>query len=506
MIQNGVSRATIAALLVVSIAAIGVALYVFQTRPATSETGETLNTGTTAATSTLVVNDNRQINVASTTTDAAIHASTSSIEMPAAAPIAQITETKQTAQKTSAPVAKEAEAEGAGAPVSGFALNPFYTEKCPFITYSMATGSRDATTDGQVTKLQDFLREQNLFSKASNGVFDQDTMQAVARWQKYVGFAGQIKTLGTVGDITREHINGLCKVGSMVPPKIGSLYTTPKGTPTINMPEGWTAHVVVDEPIVPIQKSGVRTVVNFVDEHSPHYRGLTYMLYSNGGATGGDVGAVESQIMQNLIGRGAPQTTSISNNSLSPDEYGMPVTELFYEGPNDITDAASFIKTRIFSVQNFTTVVTAASAKEFTPETDIHTWSKPVFDTAAAFTHVNGAFTATPITEYLNAEFTDIRSIPKGTAADFYLSKCYPITFDMTVDTNNTDAHSDGQVSELQKMLLEKYSMSPFFLTSGKYGANTALLVARFQREMGLEGSGGVGAKTREALDHCKTK
>src|SRR3989344_220750 len=43
----------------------------------------------------------------------------------------------------------------------GFVVNSFYSVKCPFITYSIVVGSSDATTEGQVSKLQDFLRLQN---------------------------------------------------------------------------------------------------------------------------------------------------------------------------------------------------------------------------------------------------------------------------------------------------------------------------------------------------------
>jgi peptidoglycan hydrolase-like protein with peptidoglycan-binding domain len=381
----------------------------------------------------------------------------------------------------------------------GFVLNTFYTEKCPFITYSMVKGTSDATTGGQVTKLQDFLRVQNMFLKSSTGYFDEDTVTAVAKWQKYIGFADELKTPGTVGPKTQEYMNNQCVVGTDTFPKDGKLFVTPNGTPTIHVPTGWKTTVLVDNKLSTSTISGAQTVVTFTDGNNPPYRGLTYMLYANGGSTGNDVGTAEVPIVTNILKEGMGPKKIISNKDVY--EESLFIKEIVYEGVDDVTDSDSVIKTRIFSLPNYTYVLTGASSKKYTAYTDIHTWYSTVFGTLHVPSKYKTLTGGIPVNEYLAQQVTYMRSLPQGIAKEFYLSECPTVTEDLVY--GDTDSVKKGQIKQLQRMLSDKYQITPGMIT-GTYDGMTLLAVIRFQREMGLEGSGGVGVKTRAMLDKCK--
>jgi peptidoglycan hydrolase-like protein with peptidoglycan-binding domain len=72
---------------------------------------------------------------------------------------------------------------------------------CVVITNTLAKGSTDATSGGEVTVLQVFLETQG-FSFPDKGVFGALTENAVASWQTTNG----ISATGTVGPLTREAI------------------------------------------------------------------------------------------------------------------------------------------------------------------------------------------------------------------------------------------------------------------------------------------------------------
>lgn len=396
---------------------------------------------------------------------------------------------------------------------TGFVMNEFHSEKCPFITYPMAIGTSDATTDGQVSKLQDFLREQNVFTKASTGYFDRDTTDAVTKWQKYVGFAGQLKTSGTVDPKTQEYINNLCVVDQDAVLKLRNVFITPKGIPTIMAPEGWTANVLKDEApfIIPgttLKSSGVRVLVTFADANSPHYRSLTYAIYSNPYEP--KPSFLEDTLIESLVGKTSPQTKLISRTVANRIDFK--VTELIYEGPDDITDADSYMKTRIFTLPFYTVVLTGASAKKFTKLGEINIWYDHVFNTINIPSRDNDpreipiktVFVKGYIDKLLESALAGMRVQPKGIESDFVLSKCYPFTSELIL--GSTDTNTGGEVSHLQEMLIEKYKadLGVSAPVTGVFDEYTELLTVRFQREMGLEGAGGVGAKTRAALNRCK--
>jgi peptidoglycan hydrolase-like protein with peptidoglycan-binding domain len=381
----------------------------------------------------------------------------------------------------------------------GFVLNTFYTEKCPFVTHSMVVGSSDATTDGQVSKLQDFLRLQGMFSKASSGYFDTETLAAVAKWQKYIGFANQIKNPGTVGPITQEHMNGQCAVRTYTFPKLGKFFITPNGTPTIKVPDGWEVEVKLDTPLSTTQGSGIKTRVSFVGSDRSHFHALDYQIYAS--KTSADHLDLMDELLKNYH-VGDPSKKATAQNI---EEYGLTYIDIAYEEPEE---AGAKLKTRIFAIPDYTIVLSSLHSREQLADRELDVWYKTVFDSIVLPTSFFNEFpTGVPITQYvskLNESMRKIdamKTIPKGTPADFYLSTCYTFSHEMLI--GSVDKDTGGQVSNLQKMLFEKYKVSPSTIT-GRYDDLTVLYVIKFQRDMGLEGLGGVGTSTREALGRCK--
>lgn len=74
---------------------------------------------------------------------------------------------------------------------------------CPLLTTNLKEGSRDVNTNGQVTLLQNFLREKGYLNEPSSGYFGKQTKQAVKAFQ----VANGIDSNGQVGPITRASIN-----------------------------------------------------------------------------------------------------------------------------------------------------------------------------------------------------------------------------------------------------------------------------------------------------------
>lgn len=84
---------------------------------------------------------------------------------------------------------------------------------CPYITQSLAIGSRDALTGGAVSSLQRYLIAQGVYPEALvSGYYGPLTAQAVARLQNIHG----ISPVGTFGPQTRALLQRLC--GTISPP------------------------------------------------------------------------------------------------------------------------------------------------------------------------------------------------------------------------------------------------------------------------------------------------
>jgi hypothetical protein len=187
------------------------------------------------------------------------------------------------------------------------------------------------------------------------------------------------------------------------------------------------------------------------------------------------------------------------------EEYGLTYIDIAYEEPEE---AGAKLKTRIFAIPDYTIVLSSLHSREQLADRELDVWYKTVFDSIVLPTSFFNEFpTGVPITQYvskLNESMRKIdamKTIPKGTPADFYLSTCYTFSHEMLI--GSVDKDTGGQVSNLQKMLFEKYKVSPSTIT-GRYDDLTVLYVIKFQRDMGLEGLGGVGTSTREALGRCK--
>ncbi|MES2224435.1 MAG: peptidoglycan-binding protein [Patescibacteria group bacterium] len=76
------------------------------------------------------------------------------------------------------------------------------TEPCISLTAGMHRGVRDASTGGQVTRLQAFLNSRGLLSVAPTGYFGPLTAQAVKAFQNENGLIAD----GIVGPVTRSHV------------------------------------------------------------------------------------------------------------------------------------------------------------------------------------------------------------------------------------------------------------------------------------------------------------
>lgn len=108
---------------------------------------------------------------------------------------------------------------------------------CVTLQYNMTVGSRDSSTGGDVSKLQDFLQSREYLSTNPTGYFGQMTRAAVARFQSASG----VLASGYVGPITRAKIKDVsCSDISIELPPItitppicptGALYNYMTGKP-----------------------------------------------------------------------------------------------------------------------------------------------------------------------------------------------------------------------------------------------------------------------------------
>ncbi|MEI6810558.1 MAG: peptidoglycan-binding domain-containing protein [Candidatus Nomurabacteria bacterium] len=392
--------------------------------------------------------------------------------------------------------------------VSTTTSNKYYTEKCPIITRELAKKIRSTEVDEQVIKLQDFLREQNTYIKSPSGIFDEYTYRAVAEWQELAGLNGKIKQLGVVDLKTIEEMNKLCVVGKSTFPESGDVFFTPNKVPTIPLPNGWKVTVLLDNKISnSTQKSGLQTKVTFVDENNSHHRGLTYELYLNGGSTGNDIAKAELPIIENLSQKAKDNGWEFISKKVVPD-YSAPITEVFYEGNSDLTGPDSIFQTRIISFTGYTYVLTGVSSKKYMSNQNIHAWYESIFQNLYVPSFSKTAEMGIPMYKDVGARIDAFRSEPKGIAKDFYVDKCPVITQDLFY--GDTDKDTDGQVALIQNMLVNLYKMYPLLWLGEDnriFDSLTEMLVIKFQREMGLEGSGGIGVKTREVIkNYCKIK
>lgn len=70
--------------------------------------------------------------------------------------------------------------------------------------YYLQYGDNDASTSGEVSKLQNFLIEKGFYQGSITGSFDESTKQAVINYQKSKGLTAE----GLVGNMTRREMNG----------------------------------------------------------------------------------------------------------------------------------------------------------------------------------------------------------------------------------------------------------------------------------------------------------
>lgn len=70
--------------------------------------------------------------------------------------------------------------------------------------YYIQEGDSDASTNGEVSKLQNFLTEKGFYQGSVTGSFDEATKQAVINYQQSVGLTAE----GFVGNMTRSMMNG----------------------------------------------------------------------------------------------------------------------------------------------------------------------------------------------------------------------------------------------------------------------------------------------------------
>jgi len=86
-------------------------------------------------------------------------------------------------------------------------INPNASTSCASITHNLAYRSKDVSTDGDVSTLQDFLQTKKFLKSEPTGYFGLLTQSAVRKFQS----ANNILSTGYVGPITREKIkNQIC--------------------------------------------------------------------------------------------------------------------------------------------------------------------------------------------------------------------------------------------------------------------------------------------------------
>jgi peptidoglycan hydrolase-like protein with peptidoglycan-binding domain len=107
---------------------------------------------------------------------------------------------------------------------------------CINLTYIMGLGRRDSGTNGQVSILQKFLRNQGFIMREPNGKFDAETEAAVQAFQTAHGIVsgGTASTtgFGAVGKSTREKIRDLTCETDADPTSTGTPTSTPVASST----------------------------------------------------------------------------------------------------------------------------------------------------------------------------------------------------------------------------------------------------------------------------------
>lgn len=175
------------------------------------------------------------------------------------------------------------------------------TLPCVVVTQNVTFGSRDASTGGFVTVLQDFLRTKSYLTVPSTGYFGYATLGAVKSFQK----AEKISAIGTVGPLTRAAIIRVsCAEQSPVfyPATVVQTTTQPVGAVTVvavqNLPywsetfKGWigtwgnVSHGPFGSLIVNAAPSTTGAEAIFADsKHWTDYRYTANVIVSNGTIT-----------------------------------------------------------------------------------------------------------------------------------------------------------------------------------------------------------------------------
>lgn len=288
--------------------------------------------------------------------------------------------------------------------------------------------------------------------------------------------------------------------------KLGNLFVTPQGTPTIQMPEGWKARVTdEDHPLKVQEKLTYITLVIFTN--ADHSRVFSYQLFASPQIIDESVGldlAKEALSMDS-------NTTLISQKSVTL--HGFPVSEaLFRNVKKEVATDKPLVYeavSRVFYIApGFILVVGGSSTKE--PASDILSWYNPIFESIVLPSFFNQYPNGIPIANFMNlkSKFDEMsnmaneaKAMQKGTPPDFFYSAACP-TFTADMSLGDTDHNTGGQISLLQELLFGKYNVAGTI--TGRFDDITLVSTIRFQREMGLEGSGGVAEKTRAALARCR--
>ncbi len=90
-------------------------------------------------------------------------------------------------------------------PVVAFVANENASSSCVILTSTLRVGSRDSVTGGQVTKLQQFLKEKGYLTDAPTGYYGMFTKGAVQSFQR----ERALEAVGFVGPATRSVIKSL---------------------------------------------------------------------------------------------------------------------------------------------------------------------------------------------------------------------------------------------------------------------------------------------------------
>jgi peptidoglycan hydrolase-like protein with peptidoglycan-binding domain len=87
--------------------------------------------------------------------------------------------------------------------LQGDPLPSFDKGRCVLLKHDLTIGSSDATTGGEVTLLQHFLRDERVFPHNITGYFGTLTSAAVQEWQAAHGIFATASGRGVVGPKTR---------------------------------------------------------------------------------------------------------------------------------------------------------------------------------------------------------------------------------------------------------------------------------------------------------------